>query len=85
MSEKDGNSKVGTNVWGKKGSEITAAGGEKRKTPRGQNSGLQTKADSTRALKTPRLKRLTKRVATPTQLSNEEVYKYARSNIHERF
>ena len=46
---------------------------------------FQIKAHSTRALKTPRLKRLTKRVATPTELSNEEIYIYARSNLDERF
>ena len=33
------------------------------------------KADSTRALKTRPLKRPTKRVATPTECSNEEIYK----------
>jgi hypothetical protein len=46
---------------------------------------LQLKADSTRALKTRQLRRLTKRVAMPTELSNEEIYKYARSNLDERF
>ena len=42
-------------------------------------------ADSTRALKTRRLKRPTKRVATPTKTFNEEIYKNARSNLDERF
>ena len=42
------------------------------------------KADSTRALKTRRLRRPTKRVATPTEFSNEEIYKNSRSNLDER-
>jgi len=46
---------------------------------------VQFKADSTRALKKRQLRRLTKRVATPTELSNEEILKYARSNLDERF
>ena len=45
----------------------------------------QTKADSTRALKARQLRRLTKRVATPTEFSNEEVCKNSRSNLDERF
>jgi hypothetical protein len=32
-----------------------------------------------------RLKRLTKRVETPTELSNEEIYEQARSKIDDRF
>ena len=44
-----------------------------------------TKADSTRALKTRRLKRHTKRVVTPTEFSNEELCKNSRSNLDERF
>ena len=44
-----------------------------------------TKADSTRALKTWQLRRLTKCVATPTKFSNEEIYKNSRSNLDERF
>jgi len=43
------------------------------------------KADSTRALKTRRLRPPTKRVATPTEFSNEEIYKNSRSNLDERF
>jgi len=43
------------------------------------------KADSTQALKTRQLRRLTKRVATPTEFSNEEIYKNLRSNLDERF
>ena len=46
---------------------------------------VNRKADSTRALKTRQLRRLAKRVGTPTELSNEEIYKYARSNLDERF
>jgi hypothetical protein len=45
----------------------------------------KAKADSTRALKTRQLRRPTKRVATPAELFNEEVYKNARSNLDERF
>ena len=44
-----------------------------------------SKADSTRALKTRRLKRQTKRVVTPTEFSNEELCKNSRSNLDERF
>ena len=43
------------------------------------------KADSTRALKTRQLRRLTKRVAKPTEFSNEEIYKNSRSNLDECF
>ena len=46
---------------------------------------LKSKADSTRALKTRQLRRPTKRVATATELSNDEIYKSARSNLDERF
>jgi len=46
---------------------------------------FRCKADSTRALKTRQLRRLTKRVATPTEFSNEEIYKNSRSNLDERF
>ena len=45
----------------------------------------EAKADSTRALKTRQLRRLTKRAATPTEFSNEELYKNSRSNLDERF
>ena len=46
---------------------------------------VTVKTDSTRALKTRQLRRLTKRVATPTEFSNEEIYKNSRSNLDERF
>ena len=45
----------------------------------------EAKADSTRALKARQLRRLTKRVATPTEFSNKEIYKNSRSNLDERF
>ena len=45
----------------------------------------RSKADSTRALKTRQLRRVTKRVATPTEFSNEEIYKNTGSNLDERF
>jgi hypothetical protein len=46
---------------------------------------VQFKGHSTRALKTRRLKRPTKRVVTPTELSMRGIYKNARSNLDERF
>ena len=49
------------------------------------SASMLLKADSTRALKTRQLRRLTKRVATPTEFSNEEIYKNSRSNLDERF
>ena len=55
------------------------------KVTAGRNSYSDPKADSTRTLKTRQLRRLTKRVSTPTELPNGEIHKYARSNQDERF
>ena len=56
-----------------------------QKDKRAKRGNFQQKADSPRALKTRQLRRLTKRVATPTEFSNEEIYKNSRSNLDERF
>jgi hypothetical protein len=54
-----------------------------RTGPEDRSSG--SKGDFTRALETRQLRRLTKHVATPTELSNEDIYEQARSNLNERF
>ena len=57
----------------------------RRRAGKERESQCTCKADSTPALKTRQLRRPTKRVATPTEIFNEEIYKNALSNLDERF